>query len=246
MLNAAYKIFAMVILMRLQEAGADERICPSQLGFRRNRSTEGALHCARRAIEKAWAHRGGTAHLMTLDWAKAFDSINSESLILALRRFGLPNHVLDIVRSIYTDRKFQVNECGALSDLRCQGSGICQGYLLSPFLFVIVMSVLMTDAKNRLSSGSKTALGENLLFEVLYADDTLLVGAQPEQVQEFAAAAEAESNRYGMTLHWGKTQVLSVATEQCLETPDGAIIEETGALKYLWSVLTSDGRVDSE
>jgi len=108
------------------------------------------------------------------------------------------------------------------------------------------MSVLMTDAKDRLSSGSKTALAENLLFEVLYADDTLLVGAQPEQVQEFAAAVEAEGKRYGMTLHWGQTQVLSVATEQCLKTPDGAIIEETGALKYLGSVLTSDGRVDSE
>ena len=80
----------MILLMRLQEAGAGERICPSQFGFRRNRSTEGALHCARRAIEKAWAHRGGTAHLMALDWAKAFDSINSESLILALRRFELP------------------------------------------------------------------------------------------------------------------------------------------------------------
>jgi hypothetical protein len=61
LLNAAYKSFAMILLLRLLRAGADERIRPSQFGFRRKRSTEDALHCARRAIEKAWAHRGGCA-----------------------------------------------------------------------------------------------------------------------------------------------------------------------------------------
>jgi hypothetical protein len=37
LLNAAYKIFAMVILKRLLAAGADTKVWPSQFGFRRMR-----------------------------------------------------------------------------------------------------------------------------------------------------------------------------------------------------------------
>jgi hypothetical protein len=143
------------------EAGADERISPSQFGFTRKRSTEDALYCARRAIEKAWAHRGGAVHLLALDWRMAFDSINSESLISALKRFGLPSHILKIVCAVYTDRCFNVNECGVLSELRTQDSGICQGCPLSPFLFVIVMSVLMSDAKRHMCSDARSALEED-------------------------------------------------------------------------------------
>ena len=53
-------------------------------------------------------------HLMALDWRKAFDSIKSESLILALKRFGMPDHVMEIVRAIYTNRRFHVSECGVV------------------------------------------------------------------------------------------------------------------------------------
>ena len=224
LLNAAYKCFAMVLLLRLLQAGADERICSSQFGFRRKRSTEDALHCARRAIEKAWAHKEGSVHLMALDWRKAFDSVNPQSLVLALKRFGFPHQVIEIVRDIYKDRRFHVSECGVQSDLRRQDSGICQGCPLSPFLFVILVSVLLTDAKKNLSTAGQAALEQGCLFEVLYADDTLLVGVQPELVEEFARVVEAEGGKYGMTLHWGKTQVLSVATEERLKMPDCSIV----------------------
>jgi hypothetical protein len=97
-----------------------------------------------------------------------------------------------------------------------------------------------------MSITARTALEEDRLYAILYADDTLLVGVQPELVEEFAAAVEAEGAKYGMTLHWGKTQVLSVATGRRLKKPDGSVIEETGVLEYLGSLLAANGRVDSE
>ena len=60
LLNSAYKIFAMVLLKRLLLAGADDRLSPTQFGFRKHRGTEDALHCARRAIDRAMADRGGS------------------------------------------------------------------------------------------------------------------------------------------------------------------------------------------
>ena len=158
----------------------------------------------------------------------------------------MPDHVIEIVRAIYTNRRFHVSECGVVSELRNQDSGICQGCPLSPFLFVIVMSVLTSDAKRRMSTTARTALEADRLYEILYADDTLLIGVQPELVQEFTAAVEAEGSKYGMILRWGKTQVLSVATGKRLKKPDGPVKKETGVLQYLGSLLAANGRVDSE
>ena len=62
----------------------------------------------------------------------------------------------------------------------------------------------MGDVRAQLSTLAQKALQQDHLFEILYADDTLLVGSTPQLVEEMAAAVEAEGNKYGMSLHWGK------------------------------------------
>ena len=115
LLTGAYKVFAMILLRRILDAGADQRIGSSQFGFRAGRSTDDALHCVRRAVERAWAHRGGNLHLLALDWRKAFDSIDPAALLNALRRFGLPPHFRQVVAAIYGNRSFMVKESGHVS-----------------------------------------------------------------------------------------------------------------------------------
>ena len=181
----------MVILQRLLAAGADERMWLSQYGFRRGRNTEQALHCARRAIDFASATRNGSLHMLALDSRKAFDSIAPEAMLKALRRFGLPQHCLEVVTSIYTDRKFIVRECGVESSPGAQGAGVCQGCPLSPFLLGIVMTVLMTDAYTTLPAAAQEEVDHNRLYDILYADAALLLGVSPTHVGSSAAAVEA-------------------------------------------------------
>jgi len=246
LLNAAYKVFAMVLFRRLMAAGANSRIWSSQYGFRPNSSTEDALHCVRRAVERAWGERGGRLHLLALDWRKAFDSIDPAALLNALRRFGLPVHFRRVVEEIYTDRSFFVKDSGQSSDKRKQMSGICQGCPLSPFLFIIVMTVIMHDAVASLGPSSALAYSDSRLFDVLYADDTLLIGSTAADVEALALAVERIGTSYGMSLHWGKTQALSVCTPIRIKRPDGSVIEEKASLHYLGASIYSDGRADSE
>jgi sorting nexin-29 len=246
LLNSAYKVFAMLLLQRLLSAGADDRLWASQYGFRKARSTEHALHCARRAVDQASSTRDGIVHLLALDWAKAFDSINADSLLVALRRFGLPQKLLDVIGSIYSGRTFEVSECGNTSGKGHQRSGVCQGCPLSPFLFGILMTILMEDAYKSLPPDAKVAADAGSLYDILYADDTLLVSTCSSYVQMLASAVEQAGARYGMSLHWGKTQALTVGTETKLRRPDGTIIANDGSLVYLGGLLTGDGRVDSE
>ena len=49
--------------------------------------------------EKLTWLREGKLFVMALDWAKAFDSLSPESMIAALRRFGLSQHGLGVTRA---------------------------------------------------------------------------------------------------------------------------------------------------
>ena len=85
-----YKLFAALLLARLRAAGAEKRLTRTQFGFRRGCGTNDAVFFVRRRIDLALAQRCGQAGLVALDWKKAFDSINVESMLVALGRFGLP------------------------------------------------------------------------------------------------------------------------------------------------------------
>ena len=142
----AYKLFATLLLARLKSAGAEGRLTHTQFGFRSGRGTNDAIFQVRRRIDLALAQKHGCIGLLALDWKKCFDSINVEGLLHALERFGLPPKFVRIISHIYTDRSFQVLGAGSKSTVRSQKCGISQGCPMSPFLFVILMSVVTQDA----------------------------------------------------------------------------------------------------
>ena len=129
------------MLRRLKNAGAEERIHKHQFGFKSKSGTVDAIYLARRILDKAMGGKNGKITLLALDWAKAFDSISPEALCKALHRFGIPNDFIDIIASIYHGRKFVVRDSGITSEKHDQFFGISQGCPLSPFLFIILMTI---------------------------------------------------------------------------------------------------------
>ena len=95
--------------------------------------------------------------MLALVWKKAFDSIAPDRLLWALERFGVNESMLAAVREIYTGRLFTVADGGCESAARPQRAGISQGCPLSPLLFGMVMTVLMSDAKAMLSEDAERA-----------------------------------------------------------------------------------------
>ena len=88
--------------------------------------------------------------LLALDWAKAFDSIDPGRLLHALERFGLPRHMVEVIGAIYHNRSFFVRMEGNDSGRKKQSSGIVQGCPLSPFLFSIAMTCLLSDVDRQI------------------------------------------------------------------------------------------------
>ena len=240
LLTVCHKLLMSMIKERLLKAGVDDLIWPSQFGFRTRCSTEHAIYIARRRIELARAQRDGHLSLLALDWAKAFDSLNVESLIDALRRFGLPTDMLDLLRNLLCARTFVVKDCGACSDHRPQCSGISQGCTLSPLLFVMAMSVLLTDATAMLSPAANSAYQRGDLSDVVYADDTLLISVSSTHLEEYLLSVAAAGERYGMELHWDKFQLLAIHTEPALHAPSGDLIPCRTRMQYLGTTLSND------
>ena len=104
------------------------------------------------------------------------------------------------------------------------------------YLFIMVMTMLMRDAQALLGVEAHAALIDGTLSDLLYADDTLIMGVSAEIVSEYGRAVETAGKTYGMALHWGKTQALSICTSERLRRPDGTVIHESGSLEYFGGV----------
>ena len=67
----------------------------------------------------------------------------------ALREIGLPEGILRNLQSLYECPEFRIKEEGRFSEWYRQETGIRQGCPLSPYLFIIVTSVMFSRIKLR-------------------------------------------------------------------------------------------------
>ena len=156
---------------------------------------------------------------MALDWRKSFDRILPDALFAALRRFGLPEEVIEVIKNIYASRSFTVTDCGRTSATRRQSTGISQGCPLSPFLFGIVMTLLMHDAVALLGKDAKEAYEIGTLSDIEFADDTMIMVVKHIFLQGFTDAVEKVGREFGLELHWGKVQLVNVQGDQSILKP---------------------------
>ena len=214
LLNAGYKLFALILLNRLRSSNIDSKLWHSQFGFKRGANVSDAIFVARRLIDKTFADKDSRLVLLALDWAKAFDSIMPEPMFAALSRFGLPDQFVHMVRNIYSSRSFFVHDHAVSSSCKSQHSGISQGCPLSPVLFVIVMSILIADARYELHS--KVGHLADQLSDILYADDTLIIDYHGELAETYMYCIRDQGMYYGLDFNWTKIMYLSINCNPCI------------------------------
>ena len=247
LLPIGYKIFSSLLLQRLKDAGAEHRIQESQYGFKSGTGTRDAIFFVRRLLDACATGKNQQLMLLALDWAKAFDSVSPAALAKALSRFGVPNHFVTVVEAIYKDRQFFVSDSFSQSAKHPQMFGISQGCPLSPFLFVIMMTVLMNDAKHDLVTSHGAELAQDIVcHECLYADDTLLIDVYGNNLQLYMECVAEHGKSYGLSLNWNKVECMPINCESHLHDPDGKLITSKSCLKYLGVNLHADASIDAE
>ena len=130
-----------------------------QSGFRKKHSTDFCLSFLNDKILKGF-DQGLITGMILIDLQKAFGTIDHDILLQKLYAIGFSKHSVNWFRSYPTNRIFLVNLGYVFSQPACVSSGVPQGSILGPLLFLIYI--------NDMSQAVKCNL-------FLYGDDTCLV-----------------------------------------------------------------------
>ena len=112
---------------------------PSQHGFREKHSTCSNLLEAVGDWTRNIDNRYGTL-VAYIDFQKAFDKVSFPKLIYKLKHIGIKGKVLDCISSFLYDRTQRVKVDGVISQEVSLISGVPQGSVLGPVLFIIYVN----------------------------------------------------------------------------------------------------------
>ena len=110
-----------------------------QHGYKTQHSTVTALHTLNNTVAKGFNQMAPPARTITvaLDMSKAFDTINTHTLIRKLIQTNIPGTIIKFIANYIKGRKAYTTYINHTSAQRQIKTGVLQGGVLSPTLFNI-------------------------------------------------------------------------------------------------------------
>uniref|UniRef100_A0A803K2L7 Reverse transcriptase domain-containing protein n=1 Tax=Xenopus tropicalis TaxID=8364 RepID=A0A803K2L7_XENTR len=208
LLNTDAKIFAKILSNRLKLV-IEELIHPDQTGFMPNKATNINI---RRLFTNIHAdHRNkGSRIVVSLDAAKAFDSVEWSYLWEVLGGYGLGEQFIQWVKLLYQSPIAKVRVNGYTSPEFSLTRGTRQGCPLSPLLFALAIEPLAIKIRQSQNiTGLK--LGEVEERISLYADDVLLYLDSPgNSLQNVLQVVNQFGTFSGLKINWEKSSVFPI------------------------------------
>ena len=239
LLSVVGKILGRIIIDRIRR-GIDSRLRKEQAGYRRGRGTTEQVFILRNIIEQVneWQ---ATLHLTFVDFEKAFDSVHRESLWLIMKKYGIPEKIVKIVKTFYEDFQCAVEHQGEICEWFQIKSGVKQGCNMSGFLFLIIMDWVMRRTVGHGENGIRWRFTSKL-DDLDFADDIATLSATKQQMQDKTRRMEEEGKRVGLKINTAKTKNMRInARNQEKIKINGQDIEETEEFTYLGATVCKEG-----
>nr|VZI01579.1 unnamed protein product [Spirometra erinaceieuropaei] len=271
LLNIAGKIFARILLNRLNNHLEQGLLPESQCGFRRHRGTTDMIFAVRQLQAKCQEMR---THLYStiVDLTKAFDTVNREGLWKIMQKFGCPERFTQMVRQLHDGMMARVTDNGAVSEAFAVTNGVKQGCVLAPTLFTLMFSAMLMDAYRDERPGIRIAyrtdghllnqrqmhfqsrVSTTTVHVLLFADDCALNTTSEEEMQRSMDLFSAACDNFGLVINTQKTVVMHQPPPNSAAAPNappqisvnGTQLQVVENFPYLGSTLSRNTKIDDE
>jgi hypothetical protein len=231
-------------MMRMKNKITPE-IAKEQYGFMPDKGTRNAIFILRMIIERSIEVKHDL-YLCFLDYTKAFDKVKHDNLFQILEKLDIDGKDLRIIRNLYWDQKAAIRINNDTSGYTGIKRGVRQGCVLSPDLFNIYSEMILRNLED--VEGIK--IGGNNCNNVRYADDTVLLASNEQDLQKMIDIVSKESIKMGLSLNIKKTECMCVSKNKIIPTCKVYInrepIKQVNRFNYLGSIITPDGRCDED
>ncbi|VDO85109.1 unnamed protein product [Schistosoma margrebowiei] len=216
-----------------------------QVGFRKDRSCTDQIATLRIIVEESieW---NSPLHANFIDHEKAFDGVDRKTLWKLLRQYGVPEKIVNIVQNSYEGLNCEIVHGGQLTNSFEVKTGVKQGCILTPFLFLLVIDWIMKSSK----SGGKHGIqwtARTQLDDLDFVYYLALLSQFQQQMQEKTASVVVASTAVGLNIHKGKSKILRYNTA-CINriTLDGENLEDVKTFTYLGSMVDEHSGSDAD
>ena len=217
----------------LKHLDAHQILTDCQHGFRARRSCETQLltlaHELLSSLDVGYQH-----DLIILDFSKAFDRVPHERLLKKLDHYGIRDSTQGWIKAFLSNRTQQVIVEGATSDTVPVISGVPQGTVLGPLLFLIFIN----DLPNCVQSRIRLFADDCILYRNIRSnEDTIVLQDDLNKLADW-------EQKWGMDFHPDKCSTLHVTRSKTPILQDyilkGHKLTSEASSKYLGVELHSD------
>ena len=232
------KILCKILATRLQEYAETLGILPEQQsGFREERSCRDQIYSLRR-IQEMSLEQNKPLYICFVDLKKAYDSVDRETLWKVLKKFGVNEKMIQMIRAFHDGMKAKININGEFSEAFPINQGLRQGCVMATVLFNIFFAAIFREMERKLKQRKNGNVGikintnfhidptnkkyrtlfkeqgnleetiEWFLSSLLFADDAAFPASTVEDLQLICDTFDETCSEFGLSVSIPKTKIL--------------------------------------
>lgn len=162
-----------------------------------------------------------------------------------LRHYGIPQRIVDAIATLYNDSSAVVFVEGQTSERFGVNTGVLQGDVLAPYLFIIVMDYVLANSTQgevgyEYQPRRSSRQPARLIADLDFADDIALIESSIERAGILLRKLDEHSQATGLIVNCEKTEHLRLNINDPTDLKLGdKTIRQVDDFKYLGSLIAS-------